>query len=83
MANMIDIVERMKIILSDKYNEKVLDKNIAYELGYSPDNLATKKSRNRVPYDNLTAFCIKYNISTDWLFFGLGDREISYAKKDM
>lgn len=83
MANMIEIVERMRDVLSEKYEDKVLDKNIAYELGYAPDNLAAKKSRNLVPYDNLTLFCVRYKISTDWLFFGIGTKERSYAKEDL
>jgi len=80
---MVDIVERMKDVLADKYDDRVLDKNIAYELGFTPDNLAAKKSRNLVPYDHLTSFCVTYKISTDWLFFGVGAKERDYAKKDM
>jgi len=83
MANMVEIVDRMKDVLADKYEDKVLDKNIAYELGIAPDNLAAKKSRNLVPYDHLTSFCVSYKISTDWLFFGIGAKERDYAKKDM
>jgi len=83
MAIMTNIVSRMKDVLAEKYEDRVLDKNIAYELGYSPDNLAAKKSRNLVPYDNLTMFCLKYKVSTDWLFFGIGKMERDYGKEDM
>lgn len=83
MAIMDDVVERIKDIMSEDYPCAVLDKNVAYELGITPGALAVKKSRNHMPYDELTMFCIKYNVSTNWLFFGLGSKEMSYAEKDL
>lgn len=83
MLNMDNVVDRIKDILADEYQYKVLDKNVAHELGLTATALSTQKSRDLVPYDNLTMFCIRRKISTNWLFFGVGTKEMSYAKKDM
>ena len=80
MVNMIDITERIKDVISRDYpDSKVFDKNVAYELGISPDNLSTKKSRNLIPCNDLAAFCISRKISIHWLFFGIGTMEMNYA----
>lgn len=80
MVIMADIIERIKDVISKEYEgQKVFDKNVAHTLGFSPDNLGTKKSRNLIPYDELTMFCMKRKISFDWLFFGVGKMEMNYA----
>ena len=84
MIEMKDIVERIKDVISIESGEhKILDKNVAHELGLSPGALAVKKSKNLLPYDELTMFCIRRKINTNWLFFGIGEMEMNYAKKDM
>ncbi|MEK6659526.1 MAG: hypothetical protein AABY36_07605 [Campylobacterota bacterium] len=84
MVKVCDIVERIKDVISKDYPDgKVLDKNVAYELGVSPSSLAVKKSRNLIAYDELTMFCIRRKINTNWLFFGIGDMEMDYAKKGL
>ncbi|MFK5937711.1 MAG: hypothetical protein QM497_04850 [Sulfurimonas sp.] len=83
MLNTNKVVERVKEVLKDEYRTKVLDKNVAYELGMSISRLSSIKSRSLVPYDELTTFCIKYKVNTNWLFFGVGIMEMDYAKEDM
>ena len=79
MVSMVEIVERVKEVLFDEYKGKVLDKNVAYELGVTPSTLASQKSRELLPYDELTLFCLKRKISVHWLLFGIGEKEVQYA----
>jgi len=73
------VIQRIKEVLEDEYKNKVLDKNVAYELGISNSTLSTMKSRKLVPYDALTSFCYTRKINTNWLFFGIGSMEMNYA----
>ncbi len=73
------VIERVREVIEPEYNTKVLDKNIAYELGISSTKLATMKSRGAIPYDELTVFCIKRKVNTNWLFFGIGAMEMYHA----
>lgn len=80
MVSMEDVVERIKDVISKDFADtKVLDKNVAHALGITPAALAVKKSRNLLPYDKLTMFCIENKVNTNWLFFGIGDMEMNYA----
>ena len=83
MLKIDEVIERIRKVLSDEYQTKVLDKNIAHELDMSVTRLSSIKSRRLVPYDELTMFCIKRKINTNWLFFGIGAMELDYAQKDM
>lgn len=84
MVKMQDIVERIKDVISKDFpKDKVLDKNVAHELGISPGALAVQKTRDLVPYDELTMFCIKRKVNLNWLFFGLGKMEMDYAKQSL
>ena len=83
IIDVVDIVERIRDVLEDKYGKKVLDKNIAHELGIAPYNIAARKTRNSIPFHPVINFCNKYKISTDWLFFGIGSKERDHAKEDM
>lgn len=77
------VIERIKEVLSEEYKTKVLDKNVAHELNVSATRLSSMKSRGSVPYDELTMFCIRRKVNTNWLFFGVGAMEMDYAEKDM
>lgn len=73
------IMDRVREVIEHEYNFKVLDKNIAHELGISASKLSTMKSRGTMPYDELTMFCIRKKVNTNWLFFGVGSKEMDYA----
>jgi len=74
-----EVIERIKEVIRDEYNSKVLDKNVAHELDISTTRLSSLKSRKIVPYDELTMFCIRRKVNTNWLFFGVGTMEMNYA----
>ena len=75
-----EVVERIKDVICHEFKGgKVLDKNVANELGIEQSTLSASKSRNSLPYDELTMFCIRRKINTNWLFFGIGSMEMSYA----
>ena len=65
-----EVVERLKDILSeDVGNKKVYDKDVADHLDISAASFATMKRRNRIPYEEIVAFCSKRKISINWLLF--------------
>ncbi len=67
---MVSITEKIKdIIKKDGENRKIRDIDVANELGISPLNLGSMKSRNSIPYRELAYFCAKKNISINWLLF--------------
>jgi len=75
-----EIIERVKDAISREYpGVKILDKNAAHALGIEPANLSVMKCRNKIPYDELTMFCIRKNISANWLLFGIGEQEMRHA----
>ena len=81
MVKVEDVFERVKDVICFEYkDQKVLDKHVAYELGMEPSSFASKKHRNLLPYDELTAFALRRKISINWLFFGIGKMEMDYAK---
>ena len=80
MVKMKDVTERIKDVICHEYKDKkVFDKNVAHELGMEAGNFAANKSRNLIPYDELTMFAIKRKVNVNWLFFGIGEMEMSYA----
>ena len=83
MLKMEEIFNRVKDVLSNKYDGTVLDKNVAYELGITPTALATQKNRNLLPFMALTEFCLRYKVNINWLFYNIGTKELDYAKENM
>lgn len=86
MVSMEDVAERVKDVISrDNPHNKVLDKNLAHALGITPGALsirkirAGKENKDLLPYDKLVQFCIENKVSANWLFYGIGDMEMSYA----
>jgi len=66
-----DIVEEIKSIISNDFNEKkVFDKDVAEVLGVSQMNLATMKKRNKMPFTELLDFCALKSISINWILYG-------------
>ena len=67
-----EIVERVKDIVSPKYDRKVFDKDVANELGLHPNSLRAYKATNHIPYRNVIIFCMRHDISVDWMLFDSG-----------
>ena len=70
MPNLKDVLLRVKDILSTEVgNRKVFDKDVAEALNINQITLATMKSRNKIPYQEILDFCAKRKISINWLFY--------------
>lgn len=70
MPNLKDVLLRVKDILSTEVGErKVFDKDVAEALNINQVTLATMKSRNKIPYQEILDFCAKRKISINWLFY--------------
>lgn len=70
MIDVLKVIEKLKTVLSEEYNKKIFDKDIANELDISQANFATMKTRNKIPYSNILDFCAIKKISINWLFYG-------------
>jgi hypothetical protein len=66
--NIIDIIERVKII-----NKIHTDHEVAKILGISKANLSNYRSKGSIPYDALSNYCERENLSVDYILFGTGD----------
>jgi len=64
-----EIVERIKDIISYKYSRKIFDKDVANELGLTPNSLRVYKVLNHIPYKHIVLFCLRYDVSIDWMLF--------------
>ena len=69
MKNFSEVLEKLKDILSKEQNKRIFDKDIAHELGITQANLATLKSRNKIPYQQILDFCARKKISINWLLY--------------
>jgi hypothetical protein len=70
MPDVKEILFRVKDILSSEVgNRKVFDRDVADALSLNHLTLATMKSRNKIPYQELLDFCAKRKISINWLFY--------------
>ena len=71
MLDVINIIEKLKDVLSkDGNNNKIYDKDVAESLNITQANLATMKTRNKVPFSNILDFCAIKKISINWLLYG-------------
>jgi len=71
MLDVINIIEKLKDVLSkDGTTDKVFDKDVADSLNITQANLATMKTRNKVPFANILDFCAIKKISINWLLYG-------------
>ena len=63
------VIKELKLYLADAKSTKVLDKDVANELGITQAQFATIKSRNSTPYPNVLEFCKREDICCVELFF--------------
>ena len=63
------IIKKLKLYLADGKSKKILDKDVANELGITQSQFATIKSRNSTPYVNILEFCKRESICCTELFF--------------
>jgi len=63
------IIKKLKLYLANGKNVKVLDKDVANELGITQSQFATIKSRNSTPYVNILEFCKREDICCVKFFF--------------
>ena len=71
MLDVINIIEKLKDVLSkDGKNDKIFDKDVADSLNITQANLATMKTRNKIPFSNILDFCAMKKISINWLLYG-------------
>jgi len=66
-----NIMQRLEEVLRNKHHkEKILNKEIAVELGLTPDYYAVIKKRGKIPYLSLALFAQKEKINLNWLLLG-------------
>jgi hypothetical protein len=71
MLQVLDIIEKLKDILSQEENQKrIFDKDVAIALEISQANFATMKIRNKIPFSSILDFCAVKKISINWLLYG-------------
>lgn len=65
-----EVIERIRDVISQEIGRgRVMDRDVARALDLTPGNLATLKSRDRLPMESIAAFCAKRRISINWLLF--------------
>ncbi len=66
-----NIMQRLESVLSEKKNKKkILNKELAEELGLTPDYYAVIKKRGKIPYLSLAFFAQKEHLNLNWLLLG-------------
>ena len=66
MKPLTEIIEDIKSIIS---NDVVFDKNVAEALGITQVNLASKKRRNNIPYEEILDWCHTNDVDVDNLLY--------------
>jgi len=69
MRDFHSVIKELKLYLADGKSVKVLDKDVANELGITQAQFATIKSRNSTPYENILEFCKREDICCIELFY--------------
>jgi len=79
-----NIMQRMEGFLREKKGKnKILNKEIAAELGLTPDYYAVIKKRDKVPYLSLALFAQKEHINLNWLLLGSPPKFLSVNPEKM
>ena len=66
MKQLSEIIEDIKNIIS---NDVVYDKDVAEALGLAQRNLANRKKRNNMPYEEIIDFCHNNDVDVDNLLY--------------
>lgn len=64
-----EVMERIRDVISGEKDGRVMDRDVAKALDLTSGNLATLKSRDRLPIEAIAAFCAKRSISINWILF--------------
>ncbi|HIP13536.1 MAG TPA: helix-turn-helix transcriptional regulator [Arcobacter sp.] len=70
MMDVLNIIEKLKDVLSSENDKKIFDKDVASALDITQANFATIKQRNKIPFANILDFCALKKISINWLLYG-------------
>ena len=71
------IMQRLETVLREKnHKEKILNKELATELGLTPDYYAVIKKRGKIPYLSLALFAQKEHLNLNWLLLGTPPKHI-------
>ena len=70
MLDVLNIIDKLKDVLSNETDKKVFDKDVATALEITQANFATIKQRNKIPFANILDFCALKKISINWLLYG-------------
>ena len=72
-----DLLAKLKDVISQELGDKkVFDRDVADALAINHLTFATMKSRSKVPYEEILAFCAKRKISINWFFFDQATRSL-------
>jgi len=68
MIDFNEVSDRLKQVLTNICKkEKILDKDIALQLGLDPQYFAVIKRRKKIPYQSLAYFSHKHKINLNWI----------------
>ena len=72
-----NIMQRLEEVLRTKTGKtKILNKELAAELGLTPDYFAVIKKRGKIPYLSLALFAQKEKINLNWLLLGSPPKQL-------
>jgi hypothetical protein len=78
MIDFYEVMQRVKEILSlQSPKKKIRDKDIANALELDPQYFAVIKRRKKIPYEAITYFCKRYNISMNWILLAQNPQYLS------
>lgn len=69
MRRVEEVLERIKGILASEIDGRVKDADAARALGITAGALAVLKNRDRLPIEEIAAFCAKRRVSINWVLF--------------
>ena len=83
MIDFLDVSERIKGILQYKLKKhKIYDRDIAAELGLTPQYYAVIKKRKKIPYEAIALFCQQYRVSINWILLEQAPQYLNNDRKE-